>query len=75
VEEYDARLTLNVIEQTDEESFWNTIFPSFDEDAFLVFEDDFVTEEDFYFDPLLFEELVGSWESATEGQTVTTAAP
>jgi outer membrane usher protein len=74
-DEYDARLTLNVIEQTDEESFWNAIFPSFDEDPFFGFDDAFVTDDDFYFDPLVFDEMIGDWESPPTEQTVTTAAP
>ncbi|NLZ77803.1 MAG: hypothetical protein GX911_07540, partial [Spirochaetales bacterium] len=74
-DEYDARLTLEMVEQTDEESFWNTIFPSFEEDPFFGFDEEFVTDDDFYFDPQVFDEMVEGWEAPPEEQTVTTAAP
>ncbi|MFA7559830.1 MAG: hypothetical protein WCY61_03780, partial [Sphaerochaeta sp.] len=71
-DEYDAQLHLEVVEQIDEETFWNTIFPPFDESDFFF---GFVTDDDFFFDPFIFDDLVGDYDFTAEDQPVITAAP
>ena len=73
---YDAEVSLEIIERIDEETFWNIIFPPFDESDFNfeVFGDGFVSQDDFAFDEQAFDAMVGEQEDATATQ-VFTAAP
>ncbi|MFA6784273.1 MAG: hypothetical protein WCR13_05200, partial [Sphaerochaeta sp.] len=74
---YDASVTLNVIDRLNEESFWTIIFPPFEESDwnFEELDSEYVTEEDYYFDEALWDDVINS-ESETETATqVFTAAP
>ncbi len=74
---YDAQVTLDVVDRISEETFWNIIFPPFDESdfSFEQFDDDFVTDADFQFDERIFDELVGTDAQDSSAQQVYTAAP
>ncbi|MPN13469.1 hypothetical protein SDC9_160790 [bioreactor metagenome] len=69
-------MSLEIIERIDEETFWNIIFPPFDESDFNfeVFGDGFVSQDDFAFDEQVFDAMVGEQEDGTATQ-VFTAAP
>lgn len=75
---YDAEVTLDVIDRMDEETFWNIIFPPFDESdfGFETFDQEgFVTDQDFAFDEAMFDEMVDFEEIDPTAQQVVTAAP
>lgn len=74
---YDAEVTLDIIDRMSEESFWNIIFPPFDESDFNfdLFDQDFVTEQDFYFDEQVFDSLVTPMEQDYSATELVTAAP
>lgn len=74
---YDAEVTLESIDRISEETFWNIIFPPFEESdfSFEQFDENYVTDADFQFDESTFEEMVGIPEKDETAQQVFTAAP
>lgn len=74
---YDAEVTLDVVDRIDEQTFWNIIFPPFNESDFnfASLDNQFVTQADYQFDSKTFDQLVGNPEPDPNATQVVTAAP
>lgn len=74
---YDAQVSLEIIDQIDEETFWSIIFPAFDESDFNFeeFDEEFVSQDDFAFDEQAFDAMVDDDAYDPTATQVFTAAP